>query len=314
METDCRLCPRHCGVDRSQKTGFCKMGENLKAARAALHFYEEPFLSGESGSGAVFFSGCSLHCIYCQNRGISGGGTEEGCEELFGIEITKERLADIFFELKAKGALNINLVTGTHFTPQIAEAIRIAKERSFDLPFVWNSSGYELPETLQLLEGLIDIYLPDLKTLDEGLASKYLHAPDYPKVVKKALEQMVKSAGPMQMDRSEAALAESEDGLMKKGVCVRHLMTPGSLRDTIRVIDYLADTYGDRIWFSLMSQYTPMGTLPFEELNRKVSRKEYEQAVDHVIARGIENCMIQEGDVAVQSFIPAFDGEGVLPE
>jgi putative pyruvate formate lyase activating enzyme len=189
-----------------------------------------------------------------------------------------------------------------------------AKERGFNLPFVWNSSGYELPETLQLLEGLIDIYLPDLKTLDQGLASKYLHAPDYPKVVKKALEQMVKSAGPMQMDRSEAALAESEDGLMKKGVCVRHLMTPGSLRDTIRVIDYLADTYGDRIWFSLMSQYTPMGTLPFEELNRKVDRKEYEQAVDHVIARGIENCMIQEGDVAVQSFIPAFDGEGVLPE
>ena len=314
METICRLCPRDCGVNRGQKTGFCGMGENLQVARAALHFYEEPFLSGESGSGAVFFSGCSLHCVYCQNGDISGGGLEEGCGKLFGIEITKERLADIFFELKAKGALNINLVTGTHFTPQIAGAIRMAKERGLDLPFVWNSSGYELPETLLLLEGLIDVYLPDFKTLDEGLASKYLHAPDYPKVAKAALEQMVRSAGPMQMDRSEQALKESEDGLMKKGVCVRHLMTPGNLKDTIRVIDYLADTYGDTIWFSLMSQYTPMGVFPFEELNRKVGREEYEQAVDHVVARGLENCMIQEGDVAEQSFIPAFDGEGVLTE
>ena len=208
----------------------------------------------------------------------------------------------------------MNFVTPTHYSLQVREAVALARERGLHLPIVWNTGGYETLETLKRLEGAVDIYLPDLKTLDEGLASKYLHAPDYPKVVKKALEQMVKSAGPMQMDRSEAAMAESEDGLMKKGVCVRHLMTPGSLRDTIRVIDYLADTYGDRIWFSLMSQYTPMGTLPFEELNRKVSRKEYEQAVDHVIARGIENCMIQEGDVAVQSFIPAFDGEGVLPE
>lgn len=311
-ETDCRLCPRSCGADRRAGAGFCGAGNRLKAARAALHFYEEPFLSGQSGSGAVFFSGCSLRCIYCQNRAISGGGVEEGRCEPFGIEITEERLAEIFFELKEKGALNINLVTGTHFTPQIAKAVRRAKEEGLDLPFVWNSSGYECAETLKLLEGLIDIWLPDFKTLDETLALDYLHAPDYPQTAKAALAQMVQMAGPLQMDRSEKALAESEDGLLKKGVCVRHLMTPGNLADTIRVIDYLADTYGDTIWLSLMSQYTPMGSFPFEELNRKVDREEYERAVDHVIERGLENCMIQEGDAAQESFIPAFDGEGVL--
>ena len=313
-ETNCRLCPRDCGADRSFGQGFCGAGEKLKVARAALHFYEEPFLSGQSGSGAVFFSGCSLRCIYCQNREISGGGPENGRCEPFGIEITSERLSEIFFELKAKGALNINLVTGTHFTPLIAKAIRMAKEKGFDLPFLWNSSGYELPKTLAMLEGLVDIWLPDLKTLNERIALAYYHAPDYPQTAKRALEQMMQMTGPMQMDCSEAALSESEDGLMKKGVCVRHLMTPGNLDDTIRVIDYLADTYGDTIWLSLMSQYTPMGRSPFAELNRKVDREEYEKAVDHVIERGMENCMIQEGDAAEESFIPSFDGEGVLSE
>ena len=310
-ETNCRLCPRECGADRSQTKGFCGAGKQLKVARAALHFYEEPFLSGQKGSGAIFFSGCSLRCIYCQNRQISGGGVDGVC---FGIEITPERLADIFFELKEKGALNINLVTGTHFTPAIAKAIRLAKEEGFDLPFIWNSSAFEKPETLEQLGNLIDIWLPDLKTLDPQLAKRYFHAPDYPAVAKAALTQMVKMAGPLWMDTSQDALSESEDGLMKKGVCVRHLMTPGNLSDTLRVIDYLADTYGGSIWFSLMSQYTPIGHLPFEELNRKVDSEEYEKAVDHVIARGIENCMIQEGDVAKESFIPAFDGEGVLHE
>ena len=289
-------------------------------ARAALHFYEEPFLSGQKGSGAIFFSGCSLQCVYCQNAPISGGGadfhvsndSENDCREPFGIAITPERLAEIFFELKGKGALNINLVTGTHFTPQIATAIRMAKQEGFDLPFLWNSSGYEKPETLRLLDGLIDIFLPDFKTLDEKIALRYFKAPDYPKVTKAALDKMVEIAGPLQMDCSPEALKESEDGLMKKGVCVRHLMTPGNLSDTIRVIDHLADAYGDTIWLSLMSQYTPMGDLPFSELNGKVDPTEYEKAVDHVIARGIENCMIQEGDVAQESFIPAFDGEGVL--
>ena len=319
-KTNCCLCPRECGADRSRTKGVCGAGDQLKVARAALHFYEEPFLSGLSGSGTIFFSGCALRCVYCQNRQISGGGANfrasndptDDCREPFGVAITQERLADIFFELKEKGALNINLVTGTHFTPQIAEAIRKAKREGFDLPFLWNSSGYEKPETLQLLEGLIDIWLPDLKTLDETLASRYFRAADYPQTAKAALAQMEKMTGPLQMDRSKEAMKESEDGLMKKGVCVRHLMTPGNLSDTIRVIDYLADTYEDRIWLSLMSQYTPMGELPFAELNRKVSSDEYEKAIEHVIRRGLENCMIQEGDSAEESFIPAFDGEGVL--
>ena len=316
METyleNCRLCPRDCGISRERGEGFCGAGGKLKVARAALHFYEEPFLSGKSGSGAVFFSGCSLRCVYCQNRDISGGGPAAR-GELFGVEIAPERLTEIFFELKEKGAHNINLVTGTHFTPLIAKAIKSAKQEGFALPFIWNSSGYEKPETLRLLDGLIDIWLPDLKTLDEDLASRYLRAPDYPEVAMAALAQMVEMAGPLKMDVSAEALAASEDGLMEKGVCVRHLMTPGNLADTIRVIDHLADTYGDSIWLSLMSQYTPIGKSPFPELNRKGEEDEYEKAVDHVIARGIENCMIQEGEAAQESFIPAFDGEGVLPQ
>ena len=304
---NCRLCPRNCGVDRSKSKGFCKAPDQMLAARAALHYYEEPFLSGKSGSGAIFFSGCSLQCVYCQNKAISR-------EPFFGIELSPERLKGIFFELKEKGALNINLVTGTHFTPDIAEAIRLAKEEGFDLPVIWNSSGYELPETLQLLDGLVDIYLPDLKTLDPELSSRYMNAPDYPEKAKRALEEMFRQTGPFVMDTSPNACRESEDGLMKKGVCVRHLMTPGNLADTRAVIDYLYHTFGDRIWISVMSQYTPMGAFPLEELNRKVSEGEYEEAVDHAIKKGLTYCMIQEGDVADESFIPKFDGEGILPK
>ena len=277
----------------------------MQAARAALHFYEEPFLSGQSGSGAVFFSGCSLQCVYCQNREISR-------ENYFGIGITPKRLKEIFFELKAKGALNINLVTGTHFTPDIADAIRMAKEEGFDFPVIWNSSGYELPETLKLLDGLVDIYLPDFKTLDSALAGRYMNAPDYPERAKEALEEMFRQTGQIVMDRSEKACSESEDGLMKRGVCVRHLMTPGNLEDTKAVLEYLAERFQDQIWTSLMSQYTPMASFPQEELNRKVDPDEYEEAVDYVIKLGLANCMIQEGDAADESFIPAFDGEGIL--
>ncbi|MBO4835238.1 MAG: radical SAM protein [Lachnospiraceae bacterium] len=304
---NCRLCPRNCAVDRSQNKGFCKAPDRMLAARAALHYYEEPFLSGKRGSGAIFFSGCSLQCIYCQNKDISR-------EPFFGIELSPERLKEIFFELKEKGALNINLVTGTHFTPDIARAIRLAKEEGLDLPVIWNSSGYELPETLELLDGLVDIYLPDLKTLDRKLSSRYMNAPDYPEKAKRALEEMFRQTGAFVVDRSKEACEESEDGLMKKGVCVRHLMTPGNLEDTKAVIDYLYDTFGDRIWISIMSQYTPLEAFPLEELNRKVSESEYEEAVDHAIEKGLTYCMIQEGDVADESFIPAFDGEGVRPE
>ena len=278
----------------------------MQAARAALHYYEEPFLSGQHGSGAVFFSGCSLQCVYCQNQEISR-------ENFFGIALSPERLSELFFELKEKGALNINLVTGTHFTPDIADAIRMAKDNDFDLPVIWNSSGYEWPDTLKLLDGLVDIYLPDLKTLDSDLASRYMNAPDYPERAKQTLKEMFRQVGPIGMDVSKEACAESEDGLLKKGMCVRHLMTPGNLADSKAVLTYLHDTFGDQIWISLMSQYTPMTIFPQEELNRKVSEDEYEEAVDFAIETGLVNCMIQEGDVADESFIPAFDGEGLLP-
>ena len=278
----------------------------MQAARAALHYYEEPFLSGQHGSGAVFFSGCSLQCVYCQNQEISR-------ENFFGIALSPERLSEIFFELKEKGALNINLVTGTHFTPDIADAIRMAKDNDFDLPVIWNSSGYEWPDTLKLLDGLVDIYLPDLKTLDSNLASRYMNASDYPERAKQALKEMFRQVGPIGMDVSKEACAESEDGLLKKGMCVRHLMTPGNLADSKAVLTYLHNTFGDQIWISLMSQYTPMTIFPQEELNRKVSEDEYEEAVDFAIETGLVNCMIQEGDVAEESFIPAFDGEGLLP-
>lgn len=302
--TNCRLCPRNCEVDRTQGEGFCKSGPEIKAARAALHFYEEPFLSGGSGSGAVFFSGCSLQCIYCQNKQISREGT--------GIIISEERLSEIFFELKEKGALNINLVTGTHFTPIIAKAIERAKTEGLDLPVIWNSSGYEYAETLKTLEGLVDIYLPDFKTLDSRIAQRYFQAADYPERAKEALAQMVKAAGEMTFDTSETALKEfEEEGLMKKGVCVRHLVTPGNVEDSKDVIQYLYETYGDDIWISVMSQYTPMEPYDFPELNQTVSEEEYEEIVDFAIDLGVTNCMIQEGSAVGESFIPEFNGEGI---
>ncbi len=301
--SNCRLCPRNCEVDRSQGEGFCKSGSEIKAARAALHFYEEPFLSGVSGSGVIFFSGCSLQCIYCQNKQISREGT--------GKMISVERLTEIFFELKEKGALNINLVTGTHFTPTIAKAIEKAKTAGLDLPVIWNSSGYEYAETLKMLEGLVDIYLPDFKTLDCRIGQRYFKAADYPERAKDALVQMVKAAGEMTFDSSEKALKEFEEGLMNKGVCVRHLVTPGNAEDSKSVIRYLHETYGDDIWISIMSQYTPMETYDLSELNQTVSEDEYEEIVDFAIDLGVTNCMIQEGSSVGESFTPEFNGEGV---
>lgn len=302
--TNCRLCPRNCNADRTKGEGFCKSESEIKAARAALHFYEEPFLSGISGSGAVFFSGCSLQCIYCQNKQISREGT--------GTSISVERLTEIFFELKEKGALNINLVTGTHFTPLIAKAIEHAKAEGLNLPVIWNSSGYEYADTLKMLEGLIDIYLPDFKTLDKEIALRYFNAADYPERAKEALNQMVKAAGETVFNCSEEALSEFEEGLMKKGVCVRHLVTPGNISDSKTVIKYLYETYGDSIWISVMSQYTPMEKYDFPELNGTVSAEEYEEIVDFAIDLGVTNCMIQEGDAVGESFIPEFNGEGIL--
>lgn len=303
--TNCNLCPRLCGADRRAAAGFCGCSDSLNAARAGLHYYEEPFLSGDKGSGTVFFSGCNLKCEYCQNYPIS-------LKDFYQKEISVSRLGQVFLELQEKGAHNINLVTGTPYIPLIADAIKSVKDR-LDIPVVWNSSGYENVESLTMLEGLVEIWLPDFKTLSPELGARYMNAPDYPDVAKKALSWMVSSAGRAEfrffLDNGEDI---SESGLMVKGVCVRHLVIPGRTGDSKNVLKYLYETFGNEIWISLMSQYTPMHeNFAHEELNRKLSESEYDEVVDYAIDIGIEQCMIQEGDTAEESFIPEFDGTGL---
>lgn len=292
----CNLCPRECNVDRGLgKTGFCKVPNHIKVARAALHYWEEPCISGEEGSGTVFFSGCNLRCVYCQNKKIAEG--------VYGKEITVDRLAAIFLELQEKGANNINLVTPTHYAIQIASALQKAKEQGLSIPVVYNSSAYEKVEILKLLEGYVDIYLPDFKYMDEGLSKRYSNAQDYPYVARKAIEEMVRQVGRPQFDQK---------GMLKKGVVVRHMVLPGHVSDSKNVIKYLYDVYGNDIFISILNQYTPLGGLDnYPEINRKLREKEYEEVVDYAIEIGVENGFIQEGDVADESFIPDFDGQGV---
>lgn len=290
-ERGCRLCPRACGADREAGSiGVCGCDGQVRAARIALHAWEEPCISGSAGSGAVFFSGCPLHCIFCQNRKISGGA---------GKRLTVEELAEAFCSLAEQGAANWNLVTPTHFVPQICEALELARARGVSLPVVCNSSGYELPETLELLRGYVDVYLPDLKYLDPELALRYSHAADYPEVAKAAIARMVEQVGPPIFD---------ETGMLRRGVLVRHLALPGHGRDSRNVLRYLSETYGDRIYISLMNQYTPPAEpLPYPNLNRRLSKKAYERLVDYALSLGIENGFIQEGETAEESFIPDFD-------
>ncbi len=293
----CTLCPRNCKVDRfSGNTGFCRVSAKLKAARAALHFWEEPCISGTRGSGAVFFSGCSMGCVFCQNEPISHGKT--------GKEITVGHLAEIFLKLQdEKKAHNINLVTPTHYVPQIAEALEISKKQGLMIPIVYNSSAYEKAETLKRMEGLVDIYLPDFKYLDREIAKKYSHAEDYGFWAKQALKEMV---------RQVPFPKFGEDGMMQKGVIVRHLLLPGCRKDSKKVLQYLKDTYGNHIYISLMNQYTPMPEISqYPELNRKITKREYEWVIDYALSIGIENGFIQEGNTAQESFIPPFDGEGL---
>lgn len=293
---NCMLCPRNCGVDRTGgRRGVCGAGEHVKAARAALHFWEEPCISGDRGSGTVFFSYCGLQCVYCQNRAISRGQA--------GKEISTERLAEIFLELQHKGAHNINLVTPTHYIPQIAAAVEQAKKQGLLLPMVYNTSGYEKAESIALLRGVIDIYLTDFKYMDEGLSGRYSGAPDYAKWAKKALKEMVEQAGEAVFDG---------DGMMQKGVIVRHLLLPGCLSDSKNVVRYLFETYGNRIFYSLMNQYTPVsGNDAYPELRRRVTDEEYEALIDFAVDLGVENGFMQQGGTAEESFIPPFDNEGI---
>lgn len=292
----CMLCPRRCGARRSEgQLGFCGAPGTIRAARAALHFWEEPCISGSGGSGAVFFSGCPLSCVFCQNQEISSGGR--------GLPISEERLVDCFFRLQEEGAHNINLVTPTHYADVLSRCIKKAKDAGLSLPFVYNCGGYESVDTLKRLEGLIDIYLPDFKYMSPALSERYSGAPDYPEVAKAALEEMVRQRGEVVFD---------ESGLMKRGVLIRHMLLPGCLEDSIAVMDYLWHKYGYMVYFSLMSQYTPCRPMEgFPELMRRVSEKDYEALVDFCVSLGMENAFVQEGESAEESFIPSFDGTGL---
>lgn len=293
---NCLLCPRKCGINRSTgQTGVCGVSSEIKVARAALHYWEEPCISGKRGSGALFFSGCSLHCVFCQNREISDGKA--------GKVISKERLSDIFMELVDKGANNINLVTPGQYIPDIVWAVNDAKSRGMKLPIIYNTSGYENVTELKLLEGIVDVYLPDFKYMDSTLSARYSRAKDYPSVAKQALSEMVRQQPDVVIDDAT--------GLIQKGVIVRQLLLPGHVNDAKAVLKYLYDTYHDHVYISMMSQFTPIALKDYPEINRTVTRREYERLVDYALEIGITNAFIQEGDVAKDSFIPAFDCEGV---
>ena len=293
MLTDCVLCPRNCHADRiNGRWGRCHETAEIVVARAALHMWEEPCISGDAGSGAVFFSGCPMGCVFCQNHNIA--------EAKAGKTITVERLSEIFLELQEKDAANINLVTGTHYIPQIIAALDCAKKHGLNIPVVYNCGGYENTETLKLLDGYVDIYLPDLKYLDPELAQKFSNAPDYVQAAKAAIGEMVRQTGKCEF---------GEDGYIRKGTIVRHLILPGN---SIKALRYLHETYGEDIYISIMNQYTPVRKfVEFKELNRKVTKREYEKVLDAAVDMGIQNGFIQEGETASESFIPDFDYEGV---
>lgn len=294
---NCRLCPRACGADRTAgQKGACGMSARLLVSRAALHMWEEPPISGERGSGTVFFAGCPLACVFCQNAEISHEG--------HGKEIDAHRLAEIFLELQGKGAHNINLVTATHFVPHVIAALDEAKQSGLNIPVLYNCGGYESVQTLRMLRGYVDIYLPDFKYMSPELAARYSLCKDYPERAKAALAEMVAQTGAPVFD---------ERGMMKRGTVVRHLVLPGCVRDSMDVIKYLHETYGNDIYISIMSQYTPSERLRarFPELARKLTKYEYGKAVRFAAELGVEKGFTQYGEAAAESFIPSFNGEGV---
>ena len=293
----CELCPRMCGVDRAQKRGFCGMGDKITAAKAMLHFWEEPCVSGERGSGAVFFSGCVMKCVFCQNYDISS--------ENVGREISEERLAEIFLELQDKGAQNINLVNPTHFVPQIINSIDIAKKQGLRLPIVYNSGGYERVETLRMLDGIVSVYLPDVKYYSEELSKTLSAAPNYFDTAMNSVAEMVRQTGKPSFD---------ENGAIRSGVIVRHLVLPNHYKDSVEIIKKLGERFGGEILFSLMSQYTPFGKVKtdprFAKMNRRLTTFEYQKALDAVYEAALEGFM-QEKSSANEEYTPKFDFEGL---
>ena len=286
---NCKLCPRNCGVNRSKRVGFCGAKDKMVVARAALHFYEEPVISGINGSGAIFFSYCNLKCIFCQNYEISW--------EHIGKEISVKKFSDICIRLQNEGAHNINLVTPTHFIPLVKEGLILAKKKGLSIPVVYNCSGYENVEALKMLDGLIDIYMPDFKYWDDDIAFKYSKCNDYKKYAIDAICEMYRQVGKFTLDNN---------GLMLKGVIVRHLLLPKRKDDAKRIVEYLYNTYGDNIFISIMNQYTPIKKLEFDELNHSVFDDEYDEVINFACDLGVSNAFIQEGGTQKKSFIPDF--------
>lgn len=296
----CELCPRRCRADRAAgERGVCGATDTLRLARAALHFWEEPPISGEAGSGTVFFSGCPLKCVYCQNHEISTGN--------FGIDVSPERLAQIMLELQDQGALNINLVTATHYAHLLPEAIVAARARGLVVPIVYNTSGYERVEAVRELDDLVDIWLTDFKYADAGLGRALSHVPDYPSVAQSALIEMAR-----QLERHGGGAARA-DGTWTRGIIVRHLVLPGHAEDSCRVLDLIWDAVGD-VPISVMNQYTPNAAMRAAggELARAVAREEYECVLDHADDLGFTQMFWQEGGAVDESFTPPFDTTGVL--
>ena len=293
MINPCFCCARKCGTDRSSGKSFCGVNNKIRLARAALHHWEEPCISGTNGSGTIFFSGCNLRCIYCQNYNISNGAE--------GIEISVERLREIFFELIAQGAHNINFVTPSHFSDAILQAL---ENISLPVPIVFNTNGYDSVENLKRFENKVQIYLPDLKYADNDIAEKFSHAPNYFEKACAAIDEMFRQRGPYNFD---------DDGMLTSGVVIRHLILPGHLENSKKVIDYISSRFKPgEVLFSLMRQYTPFGRIEnFPELQSPLSDEEYNEIEEYLFASGIEDGFIQDKESASESFIPPFNGEGV---
>ncbi len=290
----CTLCPRMCKVNRYQKKGFCGCDNHVRLALAKLFFYEEPPISGKNGSGAIFFSGCNLRCCFCQNMEISNFNK--------GKIVSIKRLAEIMLELQEKGANNINLVTPTMYIPTIIKAIKIAKKNNLIIPIIYNSSGYENVEGIKLLDGYIDVYLPDFKYFDNKYALKYSKANNYVENAKEVLKEMVRQTGKCTFNKN---------GLITKGVIVRHLMLPGLILDSKKIIKYLYDNYHDDIYISIMNQYTPNNYVNYQELKRPISDNEYNELIDYAVNLGITNAFCQVDGTVSESFIPNFNYEGI---
>ena len=294
--SNCNLCPRKCGVNRLQgQLGFCKASKEIKVAKACLYYWEEPCISGSNGSGTIFFSNCNLECVFCQNHEISSSG--------IGVEISIQRLSEIFLEQQEKGAHNINLVTPTHYVPQIIESLKLSKAKGLNIPILYNSNGYDSIDTIKSLKNYIDVYLPDLKYFQNKYGEKYSNAPNYFSFASLAISEMINQVGEVKFNK---------DGLIEKGVIIRHLMLPGLLFDSKKIIDYIYTNYGDAVYFSLMNQYTPMHKAKeYKELNRTLNSKHYDSLIDYCFELGLTNGFIQDCGTSSEVFVPDFNLEGI---